>query len=99
MLLHNIKLDGDQQAVTYKILDHFTDKDTQKVGAEVIEASVKGMMGGRSGVKKQLQEKFGPHLDVLRRIKAEIFPKNFNVNKKAGSELRGDTKRDNEAHM
>lgn len=96
MLLHNIKLDGTQQAVTYKILDHFSDPDTQKLGAEVIEASVKGMMGGRSGVKKQLQEKFGPHLDVLRRIKMDIFPKNFLKN---DNELRGDSKGDNEAHF
>eukprot|EP00747_Dinoflagellata_sp_TGD_P153271 gnl/TRDRNA2_/TRDRNA2_177378_c0_seq1.p1 gnl/TRDRNA2_/TRDRNA2_177378_c0~~gnl/TRDRNA2_/TRDRNA2_177378_c0_seq1.p1 ORF type:complete len:392 (+),score=85.80 gnl/TRDRNA2_/TRDRNA2_177378_c0_seq1:107-1282(+) len=101
MLLHNIKLDGSQQDVTYNILDHFSDLNTQKVGAEVIEASIQGMLEGRSGMKRRLQEKFGPHLDALRRIKNDIFPDDFNVEQKSGKELVDpeDDTSGNQAHM
>lgn len=97
MLLHDMQLDDSQQDVTLNILDHLADKRTQEVGADVIAASVNGMLEGQSGIKKRLQQKFGPNLDALRRIKSEIFPQNFNVeqtNGGSGNDMSG-----NEAHM
>lgn len=79
VLLHDMQLDDTQQDVAHKVLDQLTDKDTQKLGAEVIDATARGMLEGERGIKTRLQEKLGPNLDELRRIKMEIFPKSFSV--------------------
>lgn len=86
LLLHETQLDDAQQRVAMKVLEHFSDKKTMKLGAEVL--SMGGLTGGKKAIKKRLQAKLGPRLEELRRIRNEIFPKDFDVEKK-NTALRG----------
>eukprot|EP00747_Dinoflagellata_sp_TGD_P169853 gnl/TRDRNA2_/TRDRNA2_199910_c0_seq1.p1 gnl/TRDRNA2_/TRDRNA2_199910_c0~~gnl/TRDRNA2_/TRDRNA2_199910_c0_seq1.p1 ORF type:complete len:401 (-),score=88.84 gnl/TRDRNA2_/TRDRNA2_199910_c0_seq1:76-1278(-) len=88
MMMHDLRLDDDQQEVVHNSIDHFTSEKTIKLGSEVMGAALESTFTGKDAFKKKLQAKLGKSLQPLHELRKEIFPSDFDPEQKSSGKLQ-----------
>eukprot|EP00747_Dinoflagellata_sp_TGD_P181610 gnl/TRDRNA2_/TRDRNA2_35496_c0_seq1.p1 gnl/TRDRNA2_/TRDRNA2_35496_c0~~gnl/TRDRNA2_/TRDRNA2_35496_c0_seq1.p1 ORF type:complete len:442 (+),score=101.92 gnl/TRDRNA2_/TRDRNA2_35496_c0_seq1:30-1355(+) len=88
MMLHNMKLDDEQQEVVHNSIHHLTSEKTMQLGSEVMTCAVESTFQGKDAFKKHLQAKLGKGLKPLYDLRSEIFPKHFDPEQKSSIQLK-----------